>query len=116
RIKMCGECGARHVAGTCPFAHPTHLLADSCAPPLSPNDAAAAASLLGSNGIPHHEQNGVIMSPPHHDSPVNLTQVPKEEGGPEETWRDPQRPGSPTCYARTSLPPGLSLERRVLPP
>ncbi|KAK8737808.1 hypothetical protein OTU49_004254, partial [Cherax quadricarinatus] len=98
RIKLCGECGARHVAGTCPFSRPTHVLPDTCSPPT--------------HDLP--QQNGVIVAPPHRDSPVNLSGREEEREG--ETWRDPQRPGSPTCYARTSLPPGLSLERRVLPP
>lgn len=107
RIKLCGECGARHVAGTCPFTRPTHVLPDSCPPP-APH----------AHEIP--QQNGVIVAPPHRESPVNLSGggggAGREEEREVETWRDPQRPGSPTSYARTSLPPGLALERRVLPP
>lgn len=104
RIKLCGECGARHVAGTCPFSRPIHVLPDTCPPPTHAHD------------LP--QQNGVIVAPPHRDSPVNLSGggVGREEEREGETWRDPQRPGSPTCYARNSLPPGLALERRVLPP
>lgn len=107
RIKLCGECGARHVAGTCPFTRPTHVLPDSCPPP-NPH----------AHEVP--QQNGVIVAPPHRESPVNLSGggggAGREEEREVETWRDPQRPGSPTSYARTSLPPGLALERRVLPP
>ncbi|ROT84053.1 PR domain zinc finger protein 4, partial [Penaeus vannamei] len=76
RIKLCGECGARHVAGTCPFSRPTHVLPDTCPPP--------AHAHLHSGGLEvQPQQNGVI------------------------------RPGSPGCYARASLRPGLALERRV---
>ena len=120
RIKVCSECGARHVAGTCPFTRPTHRLGDSCPPPPS--------SYLDTPSHLHpHPQNGVIVAPPHLDSPVNLSNgsassrsvddlVPSEGSPLEETWRDPQRPGSPTCYARGSLPPGLYLERRLVVP
>lgn len=113
RIKLCGECGARHVAGTCPFTRPTHVLPDSCPPPSS----------LHPHDLP--QQNGVIVAPPHREAPVNLSgggggggggAGGREEEREGETWRDPQRPGTPNCYARTSLPPGLALERRVLPP
>lgn len=92
RLKACGECGARHAGGGCPFTRPTQRLPDACSIPSIPHSPPA--------------QNGVIVAPPHRDPPtISL----------EETWRDPQRPGSPSCYARESLPQGLSLEMRPIP-
>ena len=119
RIKVCSECGARHVAGTCPFTRPTHRLTDACPPPSSFIDS------LHPHSYPH-PQNGVIVAPPHLDAPVNLsngntsTRSVDElsnsgDTSPlEETWRDPQRPGSPNCYARVSLPSGLFLDKRLV--
>ena len=104
RGRLCGECGARHVTGPCPFTRPTLLLPDSVSPPRPANQ-------------------GVIMAPPHRDTPVNLSndsnnvRSDESEALPlEETWRDPQRAGSPGCYSRASLPSGLALERRLVQP
>lgn len=102
RGRLCSECGARHVSGPCPFTRPTHLLPDSIPPPRP-------------------AKQGVIMAPPHRDTPVNLsngnTRTEDSQNLPlEETWRDPQRPGSPGSYSRVSLPPGLALERRLVQP
>ena len=104
RGRLCGECGARHVTGPCPFTRPTHLLPDSIPPPPRPTS------------------QGVIVAPPHHDTPVNLSNGSSRGSDDnetlplEETWRDPQRAGSPGCYSRQSLPSGLALERRLVHP
>ena len=93
RLKACGECGARHAGGGCPFTRPTQRIPDSCSIP----------------SVNSTSQNGVIVAPPHRDPPASLNL--------DDAWRDPQRPGSPSCYSRLSLPSSLGLEMRaIIPP